>query len=176
MMENVPPLLPTTSRPDIDQPTAPFGSEHKRTEPPTANLLLTHGITDPTADDTPGTEHQHLPDVSKDVRAWVTQRLRRAPPASFITDDEDSASDDDASLRKWWHRHIKSGRLRTRDSHILHRIKWLHEVVMVSQGKTSVYEDISLALFSNGYLSVVSEESKDPCHTRIHACSFEANV
>ena len=30
---------------------------------------------------------------------------------------------------------------------------------MISQGKTLVYEDISLALFSNGYLSVVAEET-----------------
>ena len=30
---------------------------------------------------------------------------------------------------------------------------------MISEGKTPVYEDISLALFSNGYLSVVAEES-----------------
>ena len=42
---------------------------------------------------------------------------------------------------------------------MLNRVKWPHEVVVCLQGKTTVYEDISLALFSNGYLSVVSEET-----------------
>ena len=54
---------------------------------------------------------------------------------------------------------MKSVRLRTRDSHVLHRVKWSNKVVICSQGKPPVYEDISLPLFSNRYLSVVSEET-----------------
>ena len=33
-----------------------------------------------------------------------------------------------------------------------------NQMVVCSQGKSPVYEDISLALFSNEYLAVVSEE------------------
>ena len=75
-----------------------------------------------------------------------------------LMDDKDSISKDDALPDKRRQHPIKSGRLCTRDSHMLHRVKWPHKMVVCSQDKAPVYEDISLALFSNGYLAVVSEE------------------
>ena len=134
-MENVLPPIPTTSQLDFDQPPTPLDTVHGRQGPQTADPLLKCMTAGPATDDPQGCESQHLPSVPEAIRARVTQRLRGAPPASFLTDDEDSASEDDASLRKRRCHHIKSGRLCTRDSHVLHRIKWLHEVVMVSQGK-----------------------------------------
>ena len=65
-----------------------------------ANSLFARGSANPAADATPAAELHHLPNVSEEIRARVTQHLRRAPSISFITDDEDSESDDDASLRK----------------------------------------------------------------------------
>ena len=38
------------------------------------------------------------------------------------------------------------------------RVKWPHEMVFSSQGQAPVYEDMSLALFANGYLAIVAEE------------------
>ena len=53
---------------------------------------------------------------------------------------------------------IKSGRLRTRNTYVIHRVKWPYEIVCCSQGKAPIYEDMSLALFTNGYMSIVAEE------------------
>ena len=89
----------------------------------------------------------------------MAQCLQGALATSFLTDDEDSVSEDDASPENRRCNYMKSGRLCTRDSHMLHRVKWPHEVVVCSQGKPPVYEDISLPLFSNGNLSVVLEEN-----------------
>ena len=63
-----------------------------------------------------------LSDVSEAVHARVTQCLQGAPDP-FLLVDEDSPSDEETSpcKRKW--RTIKSGKLRTRDSHVVIRIK-----------------------------------------------------
>ena len=44
----------------------------------------------------------------------------------------------------------------TRD--LVHRVKWPHEMVFSSQGKAPTYEDMSLALFTYGYLAIMTEE------------------
>ena len=41
---------------------------------------------------------------------------------------------------------------------MIHRIKWPHELVYCTQGKAPVYEEMSLAMFANGYLGIVAEE------------------
>ena len=68
-----------------------------------------------------------LRNVSEAVRARVAQRLQGAPEAFLLT-NEDSPSDEDASHRKR-KRTIKSGKLRTQDTHVVLRIKWPHKVV-----------------------------------------------
>ena len=75
-----------------------------------ASLLSACGSADPAAAVTPTAKQQHLPDISEEVRARVTQCLRGAPSISFITTDEDSALDNDASPRKRRRSHIKLGR------------------------------------------------------------------
>ena len=89
--ENVLPPLQTTSWPDYDQPSTPLGTVHNRREPQMADSLLAWLTAGPTKDDTWGNELQHLPYVSEAVRSRVTQHMWGAPPASFLTDDEDSA-------------------------------------------------------------------------------------
>ena len=92
-------------------------------------------------------------------------------------DEEDSVSEDDASPAKRRRHPIKSGRLCTSDSHVLHRVKWPHEMIVCSQGKAPVYEDISLALFSNRYLAVVSEEGPTiHGHMLVHVREMFENV
>ena len=97
-----------------------------------------------------------LPDISEAVRARVAQRLQGAPD-SFLLTDEDSPSDEDTSLRKR-KRTMKSGKLRTQDTHVVIRIKWPHEVVCSAFSKAPVYEELLLASFTNGYLGIVAEE------------------
>ena len=97
------------------------------------------------------------PEVSDAIQARVTQRLWRAPATSFLITDEDSPSDEDASPVKRRRCTIKSGRLRTMDTHVVQHVKWPHERVFSSQGQASVYEEMSLALIANGYLASVKE-------------------
>ena len=97
-----------------------------------------------------------LPDVSEAVRTRVAQCLQGAPD-SFLLADEDSPSDEDTSPGKR-KRPMKSGKLRTRDTHVVIRIKWPHEVVRSALSKAPVYEELSLASFTNGYLGIVAEE------------------
>ena len=91
------------------------------------------------------------------VRTRVAQHLHGAP-APFLLTDEDSSTDEEASPTKRKRRSIKSGKLRTNDTHVLHRIKWPHEMVCSAQSKAPVYEEMSLASFTNGYLGIVAEE------------------
>ena len=43
-------------------------------------------------------------------------------------------------------------------THVVVRIKWAHEVVRSAQSKAPVYEELSLASFTNKYLGIVAEE------------------
>ena len=48
--------------------------------------------------------------------------------------------------------------LHTRDTHVVIRIKWPHEVVCSAQSKALVYEELPLTSFTNGYLGIVAEK------------------
>ena len=81
---------------------------------------------------------------------------------NFLLADDDSASDEEVSPGKTKGRTIKSGKLRTQDTHVVIRIKWPHEVVSSSQSKVPVYEEMSLTSFTNGYLGLMAEEKGSP--------------
>ena len=98
-----------------------------------------------------------LPDVSEAVRTRVAQRLQGAP-APFLLIDEDSPTDEEASPTKRKRHTIKLGTPRTRDTHVVLRIKWPHEMVCSAQSKAPMYEEMSLASFTNEYLGIVAEE------------------
>ena len=87
----------------------------------------------------------------------MAQRLQGAP-APFLLMDEGSPTDEEASPTKRERHSIKSGKLRTRDTCVLHRIKWPHEMVCSAQTKGPMYEEMSPASFTNGYLGIVAEE------------------
>ena len=53
---------------------------------------------------------------------------------------------------------IKFGKLRTCDTHVLHRIKGPHEMVCSVQSKAPVYKEMFLVHFTNRYLDIVAEE------------------
>ena len=57
-----------------------------------------------------------------EVCTWVSQWLRLAP-ALFLLMDEDSATDEEVSPTKK-RRDIKFGKIRTWDTHVVHRVKW----------------------------------------------------
>ena len=76
--------------------------------------------------------------------------------------DEDLPSNKEVAPTKRKRRTIKLGKLRTRGTHVVHRIKWPHEMVCNAQSKASMYKEMSLAPFTNGYLGIVVEEKGSP--------------
>ena len=122
--------------------------------PPVPELMCQEA---PYQDGTP----PQLPDVSEAVRTQVAQCLQGAP-TPFLLTGEDSPTDKEASPTKRKRCSIKCGKLRTRDTHVVHRIKWPHEMVCSAQSKAPVYEELSLASFTNGYLGIVAEERDPP--------------
>ena len=91
----------------------------------------------------------------------MAQCLQGAP-TPFLLMDEDSPTDEEASPTKRKRRTIKTGKLRTRDTHVMHWIKWPHELVCSVLSKASMYEEMSVASFTNGYLGIVAEERVPP--------------
>ena len=79
-------------------------------------------------------------------------------PTPYPLTDEGTASEDDETCHTQRRRGLKSGKVRTTDTLIIKRVKWPHEMVFTSQGQPPVYREMSLALFINGYLSVLAEE------------------
>ena len=69
-------------------------------------------------------------DISDAVRAQVANHMRGAPMMDFITSDEDPESGEKATTapRK---KALKSGKIRTTNSSVLHKVIWPHEVVYV---------------------------------------------
>ena len=98
-----------------------------------------------------------LPDVSEAVRSRVAQCMQGVTDA-FLLADEDSPSSEETSPGKRKRKTIKSGK----DMHVIVRIKWPHEVVSSVQSKAPVYEELSLAAFTNGYLGLMAEEKGSP--------------
>ena len=71
-----------------------------------------------------------IADISDAVRSKVTNEMRGAPMKDLITSDEDSESRDEATpspVKKA----LESGKIRTTDSSVLHKVIWPHEVYTV---------------------------------------------
>ena len=82
-------------------------------------------------------------------------------PVIFISTDDESASGDEGMLPARRKRGLKSGMARTMDYIVTMKVIWPHKVLLTTQGQPPVYREMSLALFVNGYLTVLSEESED---------------
>ena len=71
--------------------------------------------------------------------------------------DGETASEDEEDFHTCRWRRLKSGNIRITDSLVTKMIQWRpHEMVFTSQGQPPVFEELSLALFTNGYLCVLA--------------------
>ena len=98
--------------------------------------------------------------MAEEVRARVVNWLR-ATPALPVHRDEETASEDELEPYRRRKRALKSGKIRTVDTLVTGKITCPHEVVYNSQGQPDVYDDMSTALFANGYPSVLGEECNE---------------
>ena len=93
--------------------------------------------------------HAPLPDMADVVKAQVAQRLWGAPAPYHLT-DEDTASEDEGTAHPSRRRAMKSGKVCTTDTYVTKRERWPHEMVFTTQEQSTVYSDMSIALFTNG--------------------------
>ena len=72
----------------------------------------------------------------------------------LIISDKDSDSGDEATPlpRK---KALKSRKLQTTDSSVLHKVVWPHEVVYTAMDKPAEYEGLTIPLFVSSYLAVM---------------------
>ena len=106
-----------------------------------------------------------LPDVANAVHERLGDHLRSTSAPFLLTDDK-TGSDDEGTAPRCCQTTMKSRKLPTKDTHVVNRIKWPHEMVTASMGQASVYKDMSLALFSNGSLTIVGGkvvQYRTPC-------------
>ena len=73
----------------------------------------------------------------------------------------DTVSEDKLDPPRTRKRVLKSGKILTADTLISKKITWPHEVVYNRQGQPVVYNDMGIAQFVNGYLTVLGEESDE---------------
>ena len=99
-------------------------------------------------------------DVSEAVRTRVASHLRGAS-APFDFADNVFVSKDEEPLSSHKKRGLKSGKVKTTDAMVMKRGVWPHEVVYTSEEQQPVYSVMSIALFINGYLTVLAEEAED---------------
>ena len=81
-----------------------------------------------------------LPEVSEAVSARMAQRLRGASTTFLLTDEDYGSDEDDTSEKRKCS--MKSGKLRTLDTHVTIKVKWPHEMVRSASSKAPVYEDM----------------------------------
>ena len=99
-----------------------------------------------------------FPDMANAVREKLAHHLH-STLAPFLLTDNETGSDDEGAAPQCCRTTTKSGKLRTRDTHVVNWIKWPHEMVTASVGQALVYNDMNLVLFSNGYLTIVAGEN-----------------
>ena len=51
---------------------------------------------------------------------------------------------------------LKLGKVCTTDSYVTKQVRWSHEMVYTAQGQPPVYADMSLAMFTNGFMCVAA--------------------
>ena len=76
-------------------------------------------------------------------------------PIFVSTATEEGSSSEEEPCATWRKKQLKSDKVRTADTLISSHITWPHEVVYTATGKPAMYDDISPALFVNGYLIVM---------------------
>ena len=80
--------------------------------------------------------------------------MHAAPILDLVTTDEESGSEEDP-IPEPKRKTLKSGKHRTADSSVLHKVVWPHEVVYTAMGKPAEYGDIAILLFISVYLAVM---------------------
>ena len=81
----------------------------------------------------------------------------------------DTLSDEEEPVAtRWIRKHLKSGKLKTADTQVVHTVEWPHEFVYIVEGKPAEYETLSVPLFVSGYIKIMDGQ-KPEIKTRMSA-------
>ena len=95
-------------------------------------------------------------EVTDAVRARVAQRLRAPSTPFFLLEDEGESDGDDSAYRK--RRSVRSGKIHTVDTNVAVQVRWPHQMVHSTNSRAPVYEEMSLASFTDGYIGIMLVE------------------
>ena len=98
-------------------------------------------------------------DISNAVQEKVASWMRGAPVLELAITDEDSRSEEGANPATKM-RALKTGKLQTADTTILHKITWTHKVIYTCTGQPAEYDQLSITIFVSGFLMVMILEKQ----------------
>ena len=89
-------------------------------------------------------------DLAESMREKVARRMRQVPVLEVSSSDEGSAEDEELITSHTKKKPLKSGKLRTANSPVLHHVMWLHQLVNTAEVQPAVYDNISVPLLLAG--------------------------
>ena len=98
-------------------------------------------------------------DIAKAVGEEVAHMMQQAPALDIDSTEKESVIEKETTHRPR-KKQLQSGKLRSADTIIVHKVTWPHELVYTVSGQPAVYDEISIPLFVSSYLAVV--EAKGP--------------
>ena len=84
--------------------------------------------------------------------------MRKAPKAVADSTDEDSDSNEQLVGCKKRKTTIKSGKRHMANTTVLRQINWPHELVYGPGSQPTIYDELPLPLFIQGYLAIIESE------------------
>ena len=93
------------------------------------------------------TEAIELGELSKEVQACVTRRVQQLPLIGPYTTDTSSDEEAGTVPARYRSTYLKSNRLHTIDSQILHKVDWPHMHIYLADGKPAEYESLTVSLW-----------------------------
>ena len=102
-----------------------------------------------------------LGELSEEIRERVVHRVKQLPVLGPYTSDETSSEEDEPAPIN--HRKpLRSGKLHTVDTQLIHCVTLPHKFVYSADGQPAVYEILPIPLCVSGYVKVMDAANKWP--------------
>ena len=115
-------------------------------------------------DTQPSPDFGALLDLKEQARARLVARQRGTPTGYFPTTEEESGQEEPPQVSGRREKKGMSGKLRTADNTVSHRVTWPHKVIYSTSAQPATYEQLSTMALVNGYLTV---RLREPPHIQV---------
>ena len=105
--------------------------------------------------------HDAFYGMEEAVLRKVANHLRGTIPAYAVNTDDNSVDEEMTSPQPKKLQKAISSKLRPANNMVVKQIMWPHKLIYTPAGLPSVYENLSLMLFVNGYLEVLATVNED---------------